>query len=146
MLIHQLPLDSAFSTLRSTPTGLSRQDAESRRREFGPNRIEPLPTTPLFIRFISQFTFLHVPLALTIVQILAVELGTDILPALGLGAESSDASVMRRPPRTRRDRLVTPGLLVRAYAFLGTVEAVAAMAAFFFVLLGSSCSPSGQPC
>jgi magnesium-transporting ATPase (P-type) len=56
MLVRQLPLDSAFSTLRSRPTGLSRQKAESRRLEFGPNRIEPLPTTPLVICFTSQFT------------------------------------------------------------------------------------------
>ena len=91
---------------------------------------------PELVPFLA-FAFLGVPLALTIVQILAVDLGTDMLPALGLGAESSDASVMARPPRTLRDRLVTPGLLVRAYAFLGTLEAIAAMAAFFFVLLAA---------
>ena len=88
---------------------------------------------PELVPFLA-FAFLGVPLALTIVQILAVDLGTDMLPALGLGAESSDASVMTRPPRTLRDRLVTPGLLARAYAFLGPLEAIAAMAAFFFVL------------
>ena len=91
---------------------------------------------PELVPFLA-FAFLRVPLALTIVQILAVDLGTDMLPALGLGAESSDASVMTRPPRTERDRLVTPGLLVRAYAFLGMFEAIAAMAAFFFVLVGA---------
>ena len=42
MLIHQLPLDAALSTLRSTPAGLSRADAAARRLEFGPNRIERL--------------------------------------------------------------------------------------------------------
>jgi magnesium-transporting ATPase (P-type) len=83
------------------------------------------------------FAFLRLPLALTIVQILAVDLGTDMLPALGLGAEPADSGVMKRPPRTRRDRLLTPGLLARAYLFLGTFEAVTAMAAFFFVLLGA---------
>jgi magnesium-transporting ATPase (P-type) len=82
------------------------------------------------------FTFAGVPLALTIIQILAVDLGTDMVPALGLGAEPPDPGVMRRPPRTRRDRLLTPGLLVRAYLFLGVLEASAAMAAFFFVLIG----------
>jgi magnesium-transporting ATPase (P-type) len=82
------------------------------------------------------FTFARVPLALTVMQILAVDLGTDMVPALGLGAEPPDPSVMRRRPRSRQDRLLTPGLLVRAYLFLGTFEAVAAMAAFFFVLIG----------
>jgi magnesium-transporting ATPase (P-type) len=83
------------------------------------------------------FAFARVPLALTIVQILAVDLGTDLVPALGLGAELSDKNVMQRPPRTRQDRLLTPGLLVRAYLVLGTFEALAAMAAFFFVLAGA---------
>ena len=83
------------------------------------------------------FAFARMPLGLTIIQILAVDLGTDMVPALGLGAEPPDAAVMQRPPRARDDRLLTPGLLVRAYLFLGTMEAVAAMAAFVFVLLGA---------
>jgi magnesium-transporting ATPase (P-type) len=83
------------------------------------------------------FAFARIPLALTIVQILAVDLGTDMLPALGLGAEPPDSRLMRRPPRSRRDRLLTPGLLVRAYLFLGLLEAAAAMAAFFFVLVAA---------
>ena len=33
------------------------------------------------------FAFARVPLALTVMQILAVDLGTDMVPALGLGAE-----------------------------------------------------------
>jgi magnesium-transporting ATPase (P-type) len=80
------------------------------------------------------FAFARLPLALTVIQILAVDLGTDMLPALGLGAELPDARVMQRPPRSRQDRLLTPGLLVRAYLLLGAFEAAAAMAAFFFVL------------
>jgi magnesium-transporting ATPase (P-type) len=80
------------------------------------------------------FAFGGVPLALTIVQILAVDLGTDMVPALGLGAEPPDRALMTRPPRHREDRLLTPGLLGRAYLFLGACQAVAALAAFFFVL------------
>jgi magnesium-transporting ATPase (P-type) len=80
------------------------------------------------------FAFAPVPLALTVIQILAVDLGTDMVPALGLGAEPPDSLVMQRPPRSRQDPLLTRGLLVRAYLFLGSFEAAAAMAAFFFVL------------
>ena len=83
------------------------------------------------------FAFARVPLALTVIQILAVDLGTDLLPALGLGVEPPDPRAMQRGPRSRRDRLLTPGLLVRAYLFLGALEAAAAMAAFFLVLSGS---------
>ncbi|MFZ5592963.1 MAG: cation-translocating P-type ATPase [Pseudomonadota bacterium] len=82
------------------------------------------------------FVLFKIPLPLTIIQILAVDLGTDMLPALGLGTEKPDPRVMRRPPR-RRDRLLNWPLLARAYLFLGVMEAIAAMAAFFFVLYGT---------
>jgi len=80
------------------------------------------------------FVLFRIPLPLTIIQILAVDLGTDMLPALALGAEKPDQSVMHRPPRARNERLLSWGLLARAYLFLGVLEAAAAMAVFFFVL------------
>jgi len=83
------------------------------------------------------FAFMRMPLALTVIQILAVDLGTDMVPALGLGGEPPDSGVMQRPPRTRDDRLLTRGLLVRAYLGLGMMEAMAAMTAFVFVLTGA---------
>jgi calcium-translocating P-type ATPase len=83
------------------------------------------------------FALLKIPLPLTIIQILAVDLGTDMLPALGLGMEKPHPGVMRRPPRARHDRLLNWSLVVRAYLFLGIMEAAAAMAAFFFVLNGA---------
>ncbi len=82
------------------------------------------------------FVLFRIPLPLTIIQILAVDLGTDMLPALALGAEKPDADTMVRPPRPCRERLLNWGALLRAYLFLGVLEAVAAMAAFFFVLHG----------
>lgn len=83
------------------------------------------------------FVLFKIPLPLTIIQILAVDLGTDILPALALGSERPRPEVMRRPPRPRRERLLDRALLARAYLFLGAMEAAAAMAAFFFVLRGA---------
>jgi calcium-translocating P-type ATPase len=80
------------------------------------------------------FVLLRIPLPLTIIQILAVDLGTDMLPALALGAEKPDTGLMQRPPRARNERLLSWGILVRAYLFLGVLEAAAAMAVFFFVL------------
>jgi calcium-translocating P-type ATPase len=71
MLIHQLSLDEAFATLRSAPGGLSPTEAAARRVEFGPNRIERLPGTPLTIRFISQFTHFFA-LLLWVAALLAV--------------------------------------------------------------------------
>ncbi|MBU3735872.1 MAG: cation-transporting P-type ATPase [Methylobacterium sp.] len=80
------------------------------------------------------FALFRIPLPLTIIQILAVDLGTDMLPALGLGAEKPDPGIMQRPPRPRRERLLNWGLLLRAYGFLGMMEAAIALSAFFFVL------------
>jgi sodium/potassium-transporting ATPase subunit alpha len=80
------------------------------------------------------FVLLRIPLPLTVIQILAVDLGTDMLPALALGAEKPHGDTMRRPPRPRGERLLSWPLLARAYLFLGPFEALAAMAAFFFVM------------
>jgi len=82
------------------------------------------------------FVLFRIPLPLTVIQILAVDLGTDMLPAIALGAEKPSADVMQRPPRPRGERLLSGGLLARAYLFLGPLEALGAMATFFFVLHG----------
>jgi calcium-translocating P-type ATPase len=80
------------------------------------------------------FALFHVPLALTIVQILAVDLGTDMVPALALGAEPPRRETMTVPPRPARERLLDWPLLRRAYGWLGAMQAAAAMAVFFLVL------------
>lgn len=79
------------------------------------------------------FIVLPVPLALTIIQILSVDLGTDILPAIGLGQEPPEADVMRQPPR--REGLLNRALLGHAYLFFGPLEAVFSLLLFFGVLL-----------
>ncbi|MBS1154492.1 MAG: ATPase, P-type (transporting), superfamily, subfamily [Proteobacteria bacterium] len=83
------------------------------------------------------FMLFRIPLPLTVIQILAVDLGTDMLPALALGAEAPHAGVMQQPPRARHERLLSWGLVVRAYLWLGMLEAGIAMAAFFLVLQGA---------
>ncbi|MBL9110157.1 MAG: cation-transporting P-type ATPase [Myxococcales bacterium] len=80
------------------------------------------------------FVLFRVPLALTIVQVLAVDLGTDMLPALGLGADPPEPDVMTRPPRSPRERLLDRATLFRAYVWLGGIEAGLAMTVFFAVL------------
>jgi sodium/potassium-transporting ATPase subunit alpha len=57
-----------------------------------------------------------------------------MIPALGLGAERPQADVMDRPPRNRRERMLNLPLLLRAYLFLGMIEAATAMTAFFLYL------------
>jgi Ca2+-transporting ATPase len=79
--------------------------------------------------FLAMVAF-QIPAALTVLQILAVDLGTDLLPALGLGAEAPEAGLMHQPPRRRTAPLLDRPLMVRAYLVLGLAEAVVAMAGY----------------
>ena len=72
------------------------------------------------------------PLALGVLQVLALDIGTDILPALALGSEPPSPRILEGPRRGRH--LVDPMLLFRAFGILGPVEAVVEMATFFAVL------------
>lgn len=87
-----------------------------------------------FVPYLA-FVLFGIPLPLTIIQILVVDLGTDLVPALALGAERPYQDIMSRPPRSRTERLLDRWLLLRAYGFLGLFEAAAGLAAFSFVLL-----------
>lgn len=80
------------------------------------------------------FVLFRIPLPITPIQILAVDMGTDSLTALGLGVERPEPRLMQRPPRSPRERLLNWPLALRAYVFLGLMEAAACMAAFFFAL------------
>src|SRR5659263_390892 len=68
-----------------------------------------------------------IPLAMRIMQVLAVDLGTDIVPALGLGSEPPEPGTMTQPPRKLTEHLITKELLSRAYLVLGPAQAMAAM-------------------
>lgn len=80
------------------------------------------------------FVLLRIPLPLTVLQILTIDLGTNIMPALGLGVERTDAEVMQRLPRSRQETLIDWRLLARAYGFLGLMEALASLSVYFLVL------------
>nr|WP_286194800.1 cation-transporting P-type ATPase [Synechococcus sp. CCY 0621] len=71
-----------------------------------------------------------IPAALTVLQILAVDLGTDLLPALGLGADPPEPGVMRLPPRPKGLPLLNRAVMMRAYLVLGVVEGLVAMAGY----------------
>jgi magnesium-transporting ATPase (P-type) len=70
----------------------------------------------------------RIPLLLSVLQVLALDIGTDLLPALALGAEEPEAGVMARMPRDRSSRLLDRKVLGRAFGFLGPVEAIASLA------------------
>jgi len=82
-----------------------------------------------------------IPLPLTVLQILAIDLGTEILPALALGREAAEPGLMERPPRSRREGVIGRALLTRAWIFLGSIEAALVLGGFFFVLLRAGWTP-----
>jgi magnesium-transporting ATPase (P-type) len=90
---------------------------------------------PEIVPFIVMALF-HIPLALTVTQVLAIDLGTDLLPALALGAERPEPDVMQRPSRRPTQPLLDASLIARAL-WLGTIETVLCFIGFFFVLNGS---------
>jgi magnesium-transporting ATPase (P-type) len=81
----------------------------------------------------------RIPLALGVLQILALDLGTDTLPATALGAEPAHRRVSDEPPS--RGRLLDRKVAFRAFGLLGPVEAVVEMAAFFAVFLAAGWRP-----
>ncbi|MHB0977460.1 MAG: cation-translocating P-type ATPase [Candidatus Aquicultorales bacterium] len=88
---------------------------------------------PEIIPFIL-FVLFKIPLALTVLQILAVDLGTDMVPALALGAEKPEPGIMKQPPRGRGERLLNPRVLARAYLWLGAIQGITSMVAFLIFL------------
>ena len=76
-----------------------------------------------------------IPLPLTALQILAIDLGTETLPALALGRDPAEPGTMERPPRPRSEGVITGEMLRRAWGFLGLISAVLVLAGFFAVLL-----------
>ncbi|MDX6630246.1 MAG: hypothetical protein QOH00_2492 [Gaiellales bacterium] len=75
-----------------------------------------------------------IPLPLTALLILAIDLGTETLPALALAREPAEPGLMEQPPRTRTDGIISRSMLVRAWAFLGTLSAALVLGGFFLVL------------
>jgi Ca2+-transporting ATPase len=76
---------------------------------------------------------INIPLALTVRQILAIDLGTDMLPGLALGTEKPEPGIMQRKPRRRNQPLVDRKLLLRAFLWLGLIETGLAFSGFFLV-------------
>ena len=92
--------------------------------------------TPFVVWALSGGRF---PLALGVLQILALDIGTDVLPALALGAEPPARGVLERPPI--RHHLLDRRMFARVFGVLGPVEAVVEMAAFLTVFLVAGWRP-----
>lgn len=65
------------------------------------------------------------PLALTTVQVILIDIGTDIWTAIAYAGQPAEGSLMQRPPRhPRKDRLVNGWMLVYSFAYIGVIQSV----------------------
>jgi sodium/potassium-transporting ATPase subunit alpha len=94
--------------------------------------------------------FPHVPLAMTIMGVLAVDVGTDLIPAMGLGIEPPEEGIMDRPPRRRDEKLLSLPFILQAYFVQGSLLAFSCYATYYYMgwILGSwrlGLGPAGMP-
>ena len=75
-----------------------------------------------------------IPLPLTVLQLLAFDVGSETLPSLALGRDPIEPGSMDRPPRSRSEGVIQPPMLLRAWLFLGVMVAALSLAGFFYVL------------
>merc|ERR1712185_74936 len=81
------------------------------------------------------FIIAAVPLPLSTVLILCIDLGTDMVPAISFAYENPELDIMERFPRNaQRDHLVNAKLISFAYLQIGIVQASAGMYTYFLVL------------
>jgi sodium/potassium-transporting ATPase subunit alpha len=73
------------------------------------------------------------PLAMTVMGVLAVDVGTDLVPAMGLGAEAPEPGIMERPPRRRNERLLSLGLVLRSYFVQGSILALSCYVTYMYM-------------
>lgn len=88
---------------------------------------------PEAVPYVAFFAF-GLPLALPVPLVLAIDLGTDIIPGMALGAELPNKGLMNQRPRGRKDHILTMGVYVRAFGFLGLLSAAMSMGLFWFYL------------
>jgi len=84
---------------------------------------------PEIVPYVLQF-FLKIPMPLSVIQILLIDLGTDQLPGLGLGAEKPEKHIMQRPPIGKHEKILDWEVFKRGYFMAGMFEGAAAMFAF----------------
>ena len=90
------------------------------------------------------YVIFKLPVPITVMQILAIDLGSEILPALGLGIEKPEPGIMELPPRPKKKGVVGKMVLFRGYIFIGLLNAAAVLIAYFFVLYRGGWKPGTQ--
>jgi potassium/sodium efflux P-type ATPase len=74
---------------------------------------------------------LAIPAPITAVQILAIDLGTDVFPSLALGLEPAEPGAMKQKPYNQKDRIIGAFGFWRL-VYVGSIMATGAIAAFLW--------------
>jgi magnesium-transporting ATPase (P-type) len=72
------------------------------------------------------YALLGIPLPLLVVQVLAIDLGIDVIPSLALSREPPEPGTMQEPPRTPEERLFNKRVFLRSL-YIGVIIAIGAM-------------------
>ena len=92
---------------------------------FNHNPLEMYP-------YIVWLLFPGVPLAITVMGVLAVDVGTDLIPAMGLGIEPPEEGIMKRPPRRRDAKLLSIGFILQNYFIQGSLVTLSCYATYLY--------------
>ncbi|KAL4470479.1 hypothetical protein ABPG74_012090 [Tetrahymena malaccensis] len=85
---------------------------------------------PELIPFVA-FIILRIPLAITNIFMICIDVGTDILPSLSLGYEEAEIDIMTRRPRKKFEHLVSNKVIFHAYVLMGGISLGSGYAAFY---------------
>jgi sodium/potassium-transporting ATPase subunit alpha len=83
--------------------------------------------------YIFWVLFPDIPLAMTVMGVLAVDVGTDLIPAMGLGIEPPEEGIMERPPRQRDEKLLSLNFILRSYFVHGSLLALSCYATYYYM-------------
>lgn len=97
--------------------------------------------TPEMMPFVLYAIF-GMPLPISLILILVINVGTDLLPAMSLAYETSEEDIMSIPPRKPTDHLVNRVMIFMAYFQIGLIQFFAGMYAYFTVFASSGFFPS----
>jgi len=85
------------------------------------------------------------PLVMTVMGVLAVDVGTDLIPAMGLGIEPPEKGLMEKPPRRKQDKLLSMGFILRSYLVQGSIIALSCFATYYYFCWLSGFVREGNP-
>ena len=83
--------------------------------------------------YVFWVLFPEIPLAMTVMGVLAVDVGTDLIPAMGLGIEPPEEGIMERPPRRRDEKILSLNFILRSYFVQGSILAFSCYATYYYM-------------